>query len=68
MSNICEECKNDNMAVIAKPQSKEDAKRQRVYRFIVCRECEPIIASFEWLEDGYDELKKALGNQQKGRL
>lgn len=61
----CEVCKTTNMVVIAKPQSQEDKKRNSVQSFVVCKKCEPVMASFYYLEDGYKELQLALKKTQE---
>jgi hypothetical protein len=63
--NICESCKTANIVHIKKEQSQKDSKLDLQYGFHVCKKCDPVMASFAYLTDGYEELRKVLYQQNK---
>lgn len=56
----CEKCQTESMVIISKPMSQDDKKRGTSVNFIICKNCDPVMASFHCLEDGFKELQLAI--------
>lgn len=59
----CQSCNTKNILFIKKEQSKKEVKIETTMGFHVCKKCDPAMASFAYLENGYEELRKILYSQ-----
>lgn len=62
--HICETCTTKSIVFIPKPMSKKDIKENHFLGFHICAKCEPVMASFVILDDGFEQLRDALAKSR----
>lgn len=61
---ICKVCNTDKMIRIMKPKSQMDEKKDQEIGFLICKTCDPIMASYVLLTDGFKELCKEFNKKE----
>ncbi len=56
----CRVCKEADFVYINKSQSNKDKRLDKQISICVCKKCDPVLASFALIENGYEEAIKKL--------
>jgi hypothetical protein len=62
---ICSKCLSSNFVHVIKKTSQLDKKNDKLTSFMFCKTCEPIFASLELLEDGFQVACQLLNQNPK---
>lgn len=65
MDCICNQCKTNNFVEIAKKQSNKEKRTGKELKFVICKTCEPVMASLSLLDDGYEIAVKIFSPKQE---